>query len=52
MRKWAWLGQWTAALMGAAGVGVELAFHADVYFILISAGCLTFAIFTKLRHEA
>ena len=52
MRKRAWLGQWMAALIGAAGLGCEIAYQADLYYILITAGALTFAIFTKLSRLA
>lgn len=51
MRRWAFLGQWLAALICAAGIGVEIATGADVGYILITLGAITFAIFTKLGRE-
>ncbi len=50
MRKWAWLGQWLAALMVAAGLAVEGATGAHTGYIIITAGALVFALATKLRR--
>ena len=47
----AWLGQWCAGLAVACGIGIELSLHADLGFILITAGSLGFAMATKYRHE-
>ena len=40
MRKWAWLGQWVAALLVSAGIGVEFAMGADLGYIFITFGAL------------
>lgn len=50
MRKWAWLGQWLAALLVAAGIGVEIGTGAHIGFIVITGGSLVFALATKLRR--
>lgn len=50
MRKWAFLGQWLAALIVAAGIGVELATGAHLGFVIITGGSLVFAIATKIRR--
>jgi len=50
MRKWAWTGQWGAALLVSAGLGVEFAMGADLGYILITGGALVFALFTKWRR--
>jgi len=51
MRKWIWLGQWLAALVGACGIGVELATGADIGYIIICTGALVFVIATKLKRR-
>ena len=48
--KKAWLGQWLAALLCSAGLGVEAATGADIGYMIITGGALVFAIFTKLRR--
>lgn len=50
MRKWAFLGQWLAALIVAAGIGIELAMEAHIGFVVITGGSLVFAIATKIRR--
>ncbi len=50
MRKWAWLGQWFAGLMMACGIGVEVAMHAPIGWIIITTGSLVAFLFTKLRR--
>lgn len=50
MRKRAWLGQWLAGFIGAAGLGCEIAYGADLYYILITGGALLWGITTKLSR--
>lgn len=50
IRKWAWTGQWLAGFIGAAGLGCEIAYGADIYYVLITAGALMWGFFTKLSR--
>lgn len=51
MRKWMWLGQWTAGLIVAIGIGVELGTGADIGYVIITAGSLVLFIATKLKRR-
>lgn len=51
MRKWAFWGQWGAALLVAVGIGIELAMRAPIGFIFITAGSLIFALATKYKRR-
>lgn len=45
------LGQWVGAVFLAFGCGVEIAYHADIGYTLITLGSLVFVIATKLKHH-
>lgn len=51
MKKRAWLGQWLGAILTACGIGIELATGAEIGYILITVGALTWGIATKLSRR-
>jgi len=43
------VGQWVAGVLCGAGIGIEIGFGAEAGYMLITAGSLVFATFTKIR---
>jgi hypothetical protein len=43
------VGQWFGGTICGVGVGIEIAMHAELGFVVISIGSLIFAAFTKVR---
>jgi hypothetical protein len=44
------LGQWIGGIVSAFGIGYEWASGADLGYVLITAGSVLFAIFTKVKY--
>lgn len=45
------IGQWLAGIAGFIGIGIELAYGAQLGFILITICGVAGYVFTKIRHE-
>jgi len=43
-------GQWLGGIVSAFGIGFEIASGADIGYVLITAGSVLFAIFTKVKY--
>jgi hypothetical protein len=43
------LGQWLAVLLFSCGIFIEIIYHADFGFLVITCGGFVFSVFTKIK---
>lgn len=45
------IGQWVGLFFLAAGLGIEIAFKADIGYICLTGGSLIFSVATKFKYH-